>query len=192
MQKKIKSMHQDKNNISVTGVIILMVVFPMVTLLAGRCANNDNDTPAAVFDTLTVPGYSFFKNHGIQISESSNIALYNVVFPLMGLPHRSRAGRNGLDCSGFVKRVFQEAFEKQLRGSSRDIYRIATPIQTEQLRESDLVFFTIGGTQINHVGIYLNNGKFAHASSSAGVTINDLNERYYQRYFMGAARIAIE
>ncbi len=184
-------MNQDRTNISVTGMIILMVLFPMAILLVGRFVNHDNDPPEAIFDTLTVPGYTFFRNHGIQIGENSDTALYNAVFPLMGIPHRSRAGRNGLDCSGFVKKVFHVAYEKQLRGSSRDMYRNATPIPLDELRESDLIFFTIGSSQINHVGIYLNNGKFAHASSSAGVSVNDLQENYYRRHFKGAARITL-
>ncbi|TVQ08068.1 MAG: NlpC/P60 family protein [Bacteroidetes bacterium] len=186
-------MNQEKINISVTGSILLMVAFPLLVSFWGRYANNnDNETPVATFDTLAVAGYTFFKNHEIHIDENSCIPLYNAVYPLMGIPHRSRAGGRGLDCSGFVKIVFNEAFGMQLKGSSRDIYRTGIPISLAELNESDLVFFTIGGTQINHVGIYLNNGKFVHTSSIAGVTINDLNENYYKAYFKGAARVIFE
>ncbi len=185
-------MNHEKSNFSVTVIIILMIIFPVATLLTEHYTKSSKDSVEKAFDTLAVPGYTYFTLHRIEINENADTALYNAIFPLIGIPHRSRANSNGLDCSGFVKKVFQEAFKKTLKGSSGDIYQTGTPIRDTELRESDLVFFTIGGTQINHVGIYLNNGKFAHASSSAGVTINDLNENYYQRHYKGAARITIE
>ena len=98
-------------------------------------------------------------------------------------------GRNGIDCSDFSAKVYEKAFGISLRGSSADIHRIAEPVEKEQLREGDLVFFKINRGKISHVGIYLTKNKFAHATVKAGVIISDLNEPYYRKYYFGAGRI---
>jgi lipoprotein Spr len=56
------------------------------------------------------------------------------------------------------------------------------------LQEGDLVFFNTRGRGVTHVGIYMGNNKFAHASTARGVVISDLNEEYYRRRYLGAGR----
>jgi lipoprotein Spr len=81
-----------------------------------------------------------------------------------------------------------DAFAVQLPRTSRKQAAFCTDIDKNQLQEGDLVFFnTLGG--ISHVGLYINNNKFVHASTSNGVIISDLDEPYWQRRFVKAGRI---
>jgi lipoprotein Spr len=63
---------------------------------------------------------------------------------------------------------------------------MVTPVAKDDLKEGDLVFFKIHSRSISHVGIYLGDGRFAHASSR-GVAINSINDAYYSRYFYAVA-----
>ena len=66
---------------------------------------------------------------------------------------------------------------------------MSTPVSREDLKEGDLVFFKINSRTISHVGIYLGNNRFAHASSSRGVVLSNLDEPYYKRYFYKGGRL---
>jgi cell wall-associated NlpC family hydrolase len=95
--------------------------------------------------------------------------------------------RHGIDCSGFTCMLFNNLFQTQIPRTARDQFAATRAIDPAQLREGDLVFFATGGA-ITHVGFYLQNNKFVHASTSEGVTISDLNDRYWQQRFAGAGR----
>ncbi len=140
-------------------------------------------------DTTAIKGYSYFKSHGVSFDPGSSVDLYNALYALVGIPHSSKAGRRGLDCSGLVKNIYNENFNANLKGGSRDLYRISKPVKRERMKEGDLVFFKIGATRVNHVGIYLSNNKFMHSSVENGVSINDLTEPYYTKYFFAAGRV---
>lgn len=96
--------------------------------------------------------------------------------------------KSGIDCSAFTQAVYLSAFAVNLPRTARDQYRSARIISATELKEGDLVFFNTRGG-ISHVGIYLQNNKFVHASSTNGVKISDLFEPYYLKRYMGAGRI---
>lgn len=105
---------------------------------------------------------------------------------------RYRVGGNtkkGVDCSGFTVAVYAAVYGMMLPRISRDQYRLSRKISTTELQEGDLVFFNTNGRGVSHVGVYLGNNKFIHASVSRGVMVNDLFENYYLRRFVGAGRI---
>lgn len=94
----------------------------------------------------------------------------------------------GIDCSAFVQTIYLSAFAVSLPRTAREQYNTSRIISATELKEGDLVFFnTTGG--ISHVGIYLQNNKFVHASSSYGVIISDMFDPYYVRRFVGAGRV---
>jgi cell wall-associated NlpC family hydrolase len=96
--------------------------------------------------------------------------------------------KSGIDCSAFVQAIYLSAFAVSLPRTARDQYRNARIISATEMKIGDLVFFnTTGG--ISHVGIYLQNNKFIHASTSYGVTISDMFDPYYLRRFIGIGRI---
>lgn len=96
--------------------------------------------------------------------------------------------KDGIDCSGFTCTLEQNIFGKTLPRTSREQFEQAQKIDLNYLQTGDLVFFNTRGG-VSHVGIYLSNNKFVHASTSSGVTISDLNEDYYRRRFVGAGRL---
>ncbi len=96
--------------------------------------------------------------------------------------------KSGIDCSAFVQNVYQAAFAMNVPRTAREQYRASRIISATELKEGDLVFFnTTGG--ISHVGMYLRNNKFIHASSSQGVTVSDMFDPYYLKRYIGAGRI---
>jgi cell wall-associated NlpC family hydrolase len=96
--------------------------------------------------------------------------------------------KSGIDCSAFVQAIYLSAFAVTLPRTARDQYRSSRIVSATEMRAGDLVFFnTTGG--ISHVGIYLQNNKFIHASTSYGVTISDMFDPYYLRRFIGIGRI---
>ena len=108
----------------------------------------------------------------------------------LGVPHRMGGkDKSGIDCSGFTSVVLRSVYHKEIVGSSADMANKAKEINKSQLHEGDLVFFKIGGTRVSHVGVYLSNGYFAHATLKKGVLISSLSEPYYEKYYSGSGRI---
>jgi len=133
----------------------------------------------------------FSAKFGYTLNGTENPALLREVAGWLGTPHRfGGVTRQGVDCSGFVMEVFRVVYQVSLPRTSADMARVGQKISRHQLREGDLVFFnTAGGRKVTHVGIYLSNNRFAHASSSLGVIISNLDERFYQRTFSHAGRV---
>jgi cell wall-associated NlpC family hydrolase len=98
-----------------------------------------------------------------------------------------RGPATGFDCSGLVSHVFEQAAGLRLRGSAADLGRMSRPIDPGQLRAGDLVFFNTLGERHSHVGVYVGEGRFVHASNPrTGVRMDRLNNRYYAQRFEGA------
>jgi cell wall-associated NlpC family hydrolase len=123
--------------------------------------------------------------------KTGNTALITSIYDWLGTPHRDGGtSKHGTDCSYFVQSVYQEAYGIELNRNSRAMYEEdVRAIRKEDLREGDLVFFDINGDGISHVGIYLRNNMFAHASSSRGVIVESLASPYYQKNYAGSGRV---
>ena len=97
--------------------------------------------------------------------------------------------RSGVDCSAFVQHFMSTMYDIILPRTSGEQFVQSVRILKSELQEGDLVFFrTQRRKQVSHVGIYLRNNKFVHASTSSGVMISDLSEAYYSSRFIGAGR----
>lgn len=96
---------------------------------------------------------------------------------------------NCIDCSGFTTAIFRDVYGKLLPRTAQEQYNKAEMIDIADVREGDLVFFSHSGNSINHVGVYITNNKFVHASTSQGVMISDLNDKYWQPRLKGVGRI---
>lgn len=107
----------------------------------------------------------------------------------IGTPHCSRRSDEGCtDCSAFVAAVYAKLFQARLPGDTLAMSTLGGPIRPLELRAGDLVFFLVS-RKTRHVGIYLRNGEFAHASSSRGVTVSRLDDPYWTRRFWQARRV---
>lgn len=95
--------------------------------------------------------------------------------------------RKGVDCSGFVYLTFQERLGMTLPRDTSKQVREGRDIAKKDLQVGDLVFFRTGRN--NHVGIYMDNGQFLHASTRAGVKISRLGDSYWARTYWKAKRL---
>ena len=95
--------------------------------------------------------------------------------------------KNGVDCSGYVYLTFKQRLNRTIPRSTELLARSGTKVSPRQIRPGDLVFFNTGWKK-NHVGIYLRNGKFMHASSSRGVMISEIQNPYWSDAFWMARR----
>jgi lipoprotein Spr len=95
---------------------------------------------------------------------------------------------SGFDCSGFTMYVFNK-IGIDLPHQSGSQFQMGTAVSRDEMRAGDLVFFNTNGKGISHVGVYVGEGKFAHASSSRGVTISSLSDSYYVNRYVGAKRV---
>ncbi|WP_130537227.1 C40 family peptidase [Thiomicrorhabdus indica] len=97
-------------------------------------------------------------------------------------------GRNGIDCSAFVKITMQSVANIPLPRTTRTQIHVGNPISRNQLKPGDVVFFQTGANQM-HNGIYMGQGKFMHASSSVGVTVSELNNPYWNPRYLKSIRV---
>jgi cell wall-associated NlpC family hydrolase len=108
----------------------------------------------------------------------------------LGVPYLyGGTGKNGMDCSAFTSRVYESATGSPLPRSTSEQYDRGEDVEREDLRFGDLVFFNTTGRSPSHVGIYIEDDLFAHASVTYGVTISSLESSYYNKRFVGARRI---
>lgn len=127
---------------------------------------------------------------GVSANQIANVKLYGFVDTWMGVKYKyGGMSRSGVDCSGFSNLLYKEVYKKQLKRTTRDIAQTCKPVSKNNLREGDLVFFDISGKKNTHMGVYLQNGKFVHASSSRGVVISDLSNPYYKKYYARGGRL---
>lgn len=96
--------------------------------------------------------------------------------------------KRGIDCSAFVQRTFREQFGLELPRSTSEQQDTGKSIKRNQLRTGDLVLFRAGSTG-RHVGIYIGNNQFVHASTSIGVTISSMDEPYWKKRYNEARRV---
>lgn len=99
------------------------------------------------------------------------------------------SSKSCIDCSAFTQTVMSGVYSVNLPRTAQEQYNSSELIGIEKLEEGDLVFFHTSGRSISHVGIYLLNNKFVHASTSGGVMVSDLNDSYWQPRFKGAGRV---
>jgi lipoprotein Spr len=134
--------------------------------------------------------YNFSRLLGCEIDTLQNALLYQTVYEWLGTPYKySGDCRDGVDCSGFVCMLYSKVFGIDLAHNSADIFKDVKPLKKNSLHEGDLVFFKIQKHKVSHVGIYLANNKFAHASVQNGVIISDLDEPYYKKYFFKGGKV---
>ncbi|MBO4587252.1 MAG: C40 family peptidase [Bacteroidales bacterium] len=127
---------------------------------------------------------------GLEYSASDNNALYEAINSWLGVPYKyGGTDRNGIDCSAFVGTIYKQVYGVTLNRTANDMLRNVTLIAKSKLREGDIVFFTNRNGKVSHVGIYLKEGLFAHASTSNGVSVSRLDDTYWQKHFYKGGQV---
>ena len=121
---------------------------------------------------------------GIPLGEGDNVQLYNAIAEWIGTPYRyGGTTKEGVDCSAFVGHIYKEVYGIRLHRVADDMRKDFTLVSRSELSEGDVVFFTNSKGRVSHVGIYLKEGLFAHASTSRGVIVSRLDDRYWSAHF---------
>lgn len=127
---------------------------------------------------------------GISAAEIKNLNLYTLIDDWYGVPYKYGGNtKAGIDCSGIVSIILSDIYNKIPAGTCWNYYEMSEKINSAAMKEGDLLFFKIEQEKVSHIGLYLTNNKFVHATKKKGVMINDLDEPYYKKYFIGAGRL---
>jgi cell wall-associated NlpC family hydrolase len=130
----------------------------------------------------------------MQVSPSSisNVVMYQFVDEWYGTKYRlGGTNHNGIDCSALVQKLYGYVYGMDMVRTSLLQFRTTEYIADKgKLKEGDLVFFRIHGGPVSHVGVYLQNNYFVHASSSRGVMVSNLNDVYWTKHYVGGGRVA--
>lgn len=123
-------------------------------------------------------------------SRASDLALQAMALIGIRYKYGGNGPESGLDCSGLVRYVFKEVWNKELPRTSQEISQVGQKIDLKDLRPGDLVFYNTLRRSFSHVGIYLGDNKFVHAPSAGGeVRIERMDIGYWRSRFNGARRI---
>lgn len=129
------------------------------------------------------------KKLNLEIDKKDNVKLYSFVADWLGAPHQmGKCAKEGVDCSCFIRLMYQQVYALTIPRSSKEMFEASNKVATKELKEGDLIFFNIKSPKVSHVAVYLKNGWFAHVSTSKGVMINNLSEKYYATYYLGGGR----
>ena len=123
------------------------------------------------------------------VSEKGNeIVLYAMGLLDTGYRFGGKNPEAGLDCSGMVSYIFRQSAGVLVQGSAADIARQSRVVAPADIVPGDLVFFNTG-RRTQHVGIFIEDGQFLHASTSKGVIISDLDNPYWRKTYWQSRRL---
>jgi cell wall-associated NlpC family hydrolase len=132
----------------------------------------------------------FKKEKNPAIKPLDHSKMMREISKYMGVPYvYGGSSAEGMDCSGYTMTVYKNAVGVALPRSAAEQSKVGTTVKFENLKFGDLVFFNTTGQSDSHVGIYLGDDLFAHASVSLGVTISSLQSFYYEKRYEEARRI---
>ena len=125
----------------------------------------------------------------LPVESSLNLRMIEFIDEWYGTPYRyGGTSKKGVDCSAFVNFFISAVYGLEIPRNSKEQYSASKKIKKRQLEEGDLIFFNTRGG-ISHVGVYLGNNKFAHASTSSGVMISDLEDDYFASRYVASGRV---
>jgi len=124
-----------------------------------------------------------------EVESLTNFSLFSFIDEWWDTRYRyGGKDKSGIDCSAFTSMLISEVYGKALPRTAKEQYTSSSRIGIDELSEGDLVFFNTRGG-ISHVGVYISDGYFVHASTSSGVTINNLAETYYSSRYKGGGKL---
>ncbi len=142
--------------------------------------------------TDTEPSQKTFASTVSTVVVDKTETLINNAMQLIGVRYRwgGNSPQSGLDCSGFVRYVFNDTFGFLLPRKSAQMSKVGLEIGKDELRPGDLVFFNTMRHAFSHVGIYVGNNKFIHAPSKGkSIRVDDMTKVYWEKRYNGARRL---
>lgn len=119
------------------------------------------------------------------------LTLYYFIEDWYGTPYRYGGNdQRGVDCSGFVVQLFTAIYQTKVPRTSQQLYDASSKIKkVARLKQGDLVFFNDKSKKVSHVGIYLQNNYFVHASTGNGVMVSNLADAYWDEHFICGGKL---
>ncbi|MGM0520112.1 MAG: NlpC/P60 family protein [Campylobacterota bacterium] len=170
-------------------IMIKSIILSLICLFFITACSNKNSTKKFIssykeLDNLPFPSASL-KNTLLKTNNQLK-GFYN---EWRGVRYKwGGDSKSGIDCSAFVQKAYKNSFDLNIPRTTRYQHKVGKYINKSSLRLGDLLFFKTGQDS-RHVGIYLDNGKFMHASTSKGVIISSLNNSYFKKHYWKAKRV---
>ncbi len=149
------------------------------------------ETGVEAIENCSPTQFKYAQLLNVEVESITNYTLFNFIEDWWGTKYRyGGATKKGIDCSAFSGTLLHTVYGFVAARTAREQYELCEKIERENLQEGDLVFFNTK-RGVSHVGVYLRNGFFTHASTGQGVTISSLDETYYSKRFLGGGRVAL-
>ncbi|PHM67222.1 lipoprotein [Xenorhabdus stockiae] len=163
------------------------------------CSSPDSQIRSKKPETQTVNGQNSQKHFLLQTSQDEfetlvknldiKSKILNQYADWKGVAYRLGGNtKRGIDCSAFVQRTFHDQFGMALPRSTSGQQSIGQTVSRTKLKAGDLVLFKTG-VHRRHIGIYIGNNQFVHASTSSGVMVSKLTDTYWSKRYYGARRV---
>jgi cell wall-associated NlpC family hydrolase len=173
---------------SILFCLVLLLLTSIYTSCKSKNIITDTSKSTSKSSGSLKERYSSLLN--VKEKDLDNERLYSFIDKWIGVPYKNGGmDKKGLDCSAFTILLTKEIYNKQLPRTARSMAEDVKRKFEKDLKEGDLVFFDFDGQKFSHVGIYLQNNKFVHASTSKGVIISDLKDPWYYKYFSRAGSV---
>ncbi|HEX2684236.1 MAG TPA: NlpC/P60 family protein [Ferruginibacter sp.] len=147
---------------------------------------------STAIESFTSLQFKYAQLLDIEVEQATNKTLFAEIDKWWGTRYKyGGASESGMDCSAYTGTLVHNVYGIVLPRTSRDQYEDCIKLDKNELQQGDLVFFRTGRRGVSHVGLYLGNGYFTHASTSIGVTISNLSETYWTNAFVSGGRINV-
>ena len=180
---EVESSHSSKGNEAVTPVV------KKSTGAHGETKTTENRISQSEGEDLSAMQVKYAVLLNTPAEEVKNTKMFEFIDTWYGTPYRlGGTTKKGIDCSAFSQFLFASVYGLSIPRTAREQYYLTSRITRTELKEGDLIFFNTRGG-VSHVGVYLQNNKFVHASTSGGVMISDIFDEYWARKFIGVGRL---
>ena len=165
---------------SLISILVILPVMAIMPVLVSCTVNKKNNTTGSHVSQQAV---RYTKKDEIENRILREYGQWRGTRHSMG-----GTGGKGIDCSGFVQKVYLDAFNIDLPRTTKEQVKQGKPVSFGELQAGDLVFFKPPGYP-RHVGIFLSKSEFVHASKNKGVTVSRIDAQYWGKYYWTSRRI---